>query len=399
MKTKDVIIIKDIGKEYSRDGNKFWALKDISIDIEKGEIFGVIGKNGSGKSTLLKLCSRVMLPTEGRIDIYGKTGSLLEVGTGFHPELTGLENIYFNGGVLGIPKREITAKLDDIIKFSGVEKSINVPVKRYSSGMYTRLAFAVAAHLDVEIMFIDEVLAVGDIMFQRKCLDKMGSMADSDGRTILFVSHDMSTITRLCDRAIWLKDGIITDIGDSGDVVRSYIHSTPIANSRNVHEIIDSLPQDNNVVIKDISITQNGTAGGVFYRDYPIDISVTYSIRYAEPGIRIIVSLLEDDGKPVLRTYHDQNEKIAPILSPGIYTSTLTIPANLLSRRIYEVSIGAFIYGGRLCTSDVSREGIRIPISVEYITPVDCYEEDTYIFRPLVRPTLKWNTVKMEAFE
>lgn len=201
-----------------------YSLKDINFEVQQGESFGIIGKNGAGKSTLLKIISRVTSPTTGKVNIKGRVASLLEVGTGFHPELTGRENIYLNGAILGMRKKEITRKLDEIIDFSGVERYIDTPVKRYSSGMYVRLAFAVAAHLESEIMIIDEVLAVGDAEFQKKCLGKMGEVAH-EGRTVLFVSHNMSAIEALCETGIYLQNGKIFERGNVQELINLYSKS------------------------------------------------------------------------------------------------------------------------------------------------------------------------------
>lgn len=198
-----------------------WALKDISFEVKKGEVIGIIGRNGSGKTTLLKILSRITPPTEGRAEVLGRAGSLLEVGTGFHPELTGRDNIFLNGAILGMRKKEITRKFDEIVNFAEIERFIDTPIKHYSSGMYVRLAFAVAAHLEPEILLVDEVLAVGDIAFQKKCLGKMGDVAES-GRTVLFVSHQMNQIRRLCQRCIWLDSGKIKKIGNTVEIVSAY---------------------------------------------------------------------------------------------------------------------------------------------------------------------------------
>ena len=199
----------------------FWALKDITFDVNRGEVIGIIGRNGAGKTTILKILSRITEPTEGEITLRGRVASLLEVGTGFHPELTGRENVYLNGAVLGMTKKEIDSKFDEIVKFAEVEKFLDTPVKRYSSGMYVRLAFAVAAHLEPEILLVDEVLAVGDIAFQKKCLGKMGDIAKG-GRTVLFVSHNMGAIRSLCGSAIWLDNGQTVKKGTAEEVVRDY---------------------------------------------------------------------------------------------------------------------------------------------------------------------------------
>ena len=215
-----------LGVENDRtvmDDSKFvWSLKDIDFEVKQGDVLGVIGKNGAGKSTLLKILSKVTAPTTGSVKVKGRIASLLEVGTGFHPELTGRENIYLNGAILGMRKHEITRKLDEIIAFAGVEKYVDTPVKRYSSGMYVRLAFAVAAHLESEILIIDEVLAVGDAEFQQKCLGKMGDISKSDGRTILFVSHNMPSISTLCSRSIFLKNGEISIDSTVANAITNY---------------------------------------------------------------------------------------------------------------------------------------------------------------------------------
>ncbi len=199
-----------------------WALRDVSFEVQHGEVLGIIGRNGAGKSTLLKILSRITEPTEGYADVYGRIGSLLEVGTGFHPELTGRENIYLNGAVLGMKRAEIAGKFDEIVAFAEVERFVDTPVKHYSSGMYLRLAFAVAAHLEPEILVVDEVLAVGDAAFQRKCLGKMGDVA-REGRTVLFVSHNMVAVRNLCSRTIWLQDGCIFQVGETTAVTEDYL--------------------------------------------------------------------------------------------------------------------------------------------------------------------------------
>ncbi len=212
--------LKNIGKKPASE--TFWALQDVSFDIHKGDVVGIIGRNGAGKSTLLKVLSRITEPTRGQIDLYGRVGSLLEVGTGFHPELTGRENVYLNGAILGMSKREIASHFDAIVEFAEVEKFLDTPVKRYSSGMYVRLAFAVAAHLNPEILIVDEVLAVGDAQFQKKCLGKMQDVSQQEGKTVLFVSHNMGSIRSLCRSTLWLKNGHLFMSGRTMDVVNAY---------------------------------------------------------------------------------------------------------------------------------------------------------------------------------
>jgi lipopolysaccharide transport system ATP-binding protein len=214
------------GDPHTKGEEDFWALKDVSFEIHRGERVGIIGRNGAGKSTLLKILSRITEPTTGRVEITGRVASLLEVGTGFHPELTGRENIYLNGAILGMTRREIRSKFDEIVDFAEVEKFLDTPVKRYSSGMYVRLAFAVAAHLEPEILVVDEVLAVGDASFQKKCLGKMEDVADREGRTVLFVSHQISSIQKLCNKGLLLRGGKIAFNGSSEEAINAYVNSS-----------------------------------------------------------------------------------------------------------------------------------------------------------------------------
>ena len=232
-----------IGEENDRrinsNSNIVWSLKDINFDIPKGEVFGIIGRNGAGKSTLLKVLSQVTNPTSGKIKLKGRVASLLEVGTGFHPELTGRENIYLNGAILGMRKTEIKSKFDEIVEFSGVEKYIDTPVKRYSSGMYVRLAFAVAAHLESEILIVDEVLAVGDAEFQKKCIGKMQDTSKNSGRTILFVSHNMGAIQSLCNKGIYLKNGGLVYQGEINDTINMYMQDIKIKDGQDLSKRTD----------------------------------------------------------------------------------------------------------------------------------------------------------------
>ncbi len=233
----------------NRMGEEIWALRDVSFTVDQGEVLGVIGRNGAGKSTLLKILSRVTAPTSGQVKVRGRIASLLEVGTGFHPELTGRENIYLNGAILGMTRQEVRRKFDEIVAFAEVEKFIDTPVKRYSSGMYVRLAFAVAAHLESEILLVDEVLAVGDAEFQKKCLGKMGDVASKEGRTVLFVSHNMAAVKSLCTRAVLIQAGNFIANGDMDFVIRAYLIQTSNTSTSN-YTIPFSLPREGNGVLK-----------------------------------------------------------------------------------------------------------------------------------------------------
>jgi lipopolysaccharide transport system ATP-binding protein len=243
------------GNHKSRNREDFWALQDISFDINQGDRVGIIGRNGAGKSTLLKILSRIVKPTTGRIEYYGRIASLLEVGTGFHGDLTGRENVYLNGSILGMSKREIDSKFDEIVAFSEVEKFLDTPVKRYSSGMYVRLAFAVAAHLDPEIMIVDEVLAVGDSVFQKKCIDKMTDIA-RNGKTILFVSHSYTSINALCDKAILLENGRLTSTGSVETVFNDYFKTVRVDNSSFDLEALPRYEHAQGIIFRDINFEE-----------------------------------------------------------------------------------------------------------------------------------------------
>ena len=281
--------------DRSKRGNSdiVYSLKDINFEIQQGDAVGIIGRNGAGKSTLLKILSRVTTPTTGKINIKGRVASLLEVGTGFHPELTGRENIYLNGAILGMRKKEIDRKFDEIVDFSGVEKYIDTPVKRYSSGMYVRLAFAVAAHLESEILIVDEVLAVGDAEFQKKCLGKMGDISKGEGRTVLFVSHNMGTVLQLCQNSILLKNGNIEAIGPSLKIVEQYYDSQK-------GQILKTEKSDKNIFLKQIyTCNSKGEYQVNFAFQQDIHLRMIIGVNKYEDIQNIGVCLLRQDKKRV----------------------------------------------------------------------------------------------------
>ena len=252
-----------------------WALKDVSFDVQQGEVLGIIGSNGAGKSTLLKILSQITAPTKGKIKIQGNISSLLEVGTGFHPELTGRENIFLNGAILGMTKREIRSKFDEIVDFAGIERYIDTPVKRYSSGMYVRLAFAVAAHLEPEILIIDEVLAVGDAEFQKKCLGKMKEVSQGDGRTILFVSHNMQAVQSLCKSAVWLHQGNVKEIGAASTVINRYIAGIQQSKLKQEWEDVHKAPGNEHVRFKKVELVPE-----LHNPNDPIDIRTPLTLKF-----------------------------------------------------------------------------------------------------------------------
>jgi lipopolysaccharide transport system ATP-binding protein len=286
------------------EGKSFWALRDVSFEVKQGEVVGIIGRNGSGKSTLLKILSQITAPTTGRVELHGRVASLLEVGTGFHPELSGRENVFLNGAILGMTKPEIRRKFDEIVAFAEIEKFIDTPVKRYSSGMYVRLAFAVAAHLEPEILIVDEVLAVGDADFQKKCLGKMGDVARG-GRTVLFVSHNMPAVQRLSDRGILLEKGQILQSGDVDGCLNAYIASTPLVTaSEDGIANLDHPPVGRRgtgrVLIERVELSPpNGRPKGVFMMGEPMRVRMTIRSQAMFSSMAIGFSFIASDGSEI----------------------------------------------------------------------------------------------------
>jgi lipopolysaccharide transport system ATP-binding protein len=320
-----------------------WALRDVSFEVASGEVVGIIGRNGAGKSTLLKILSRITEPTRGRATITGRVASLLEVGTGFHPELTGRENVYLNGTILGMSKTEIDRRFDEIVEFSGVERFLDTPVKRYSSGMQVRLAFSVAAHLEPEILVVDEVLAVGDAEFQAKCLGKMKSVSEGGRRTVLFVSHNMSAVRRLCERCVLLDHGQVETIGPSDIVVRRYL-SLGTTGGRELRWPAEDAPGSDEITFQSVRIldARDSTDSALSTGD-ELAVEIRYRIHLSLANLRIAMSLFTDDGVEVLATsdFHQQGER--RIREPGDYISVCLIPGGLLNTGRYTISIDADI--------------------------------------------------------
>jgi len=322
--------------------NTFLALRDVSFEVKQGEVVGIIGRNGAGKSTLLKILSRITEPTSGRASIHGRVGSLLEVGTGFDQELSGRENIYLSGAILGMRKAEIDRKFDEIVAFSEVEKFIDTPVKRYSSGMYVRLAFAVAAHLEPEILFVDEVLAVGDAAFQNKCLGKMDSVT-KEGRTLLFVSHNMAAITRLCRRALWLDQGQSRGLSSVEEVVAGYLASTKHeAPSLTFRDRLTMAPGSDVIRLIEVSVQrEDGQHMSCLDARLPFRIEIVYEILKRTSNLRVGVRLLSHDGTVVLQS-NDMDTREGDLdRHPGVYSSRCVIPGEFLNYGHYYLSIGA----------------------------------------------------------
>jgi len=318
--------------------NLIWALKDVSFEVQSGEVIGIIGRNGAGKSTILKILSRITKPTSGSARVYGRVGSLLEVGTGFHPELTGRENIYLNGAIIGMKRTEIDRKFDEIVAFAEIDKFLDTPVKRYSSGMYVRLAFSVAAHLEPEILLVDEVLAVGDAAFQKKCLGKMGEVAGG-GRTVLFVSHNMAAVRRLCTRVIYLRDGQIDFIGDTLTAIDTYLG----AYARQLNVVFSPKPELP-IRIHQLEIrNSNGQpADGDIETSEGFRIRVTYDINYPIRGVHAFLRIHLPEGDTLLSTGDaDTAPERLGERSPGRYVADISFPPRLLGEGNYSITWSA----------------------------------------------------------
>lgn len=306
-----------------------WSLKDINFEIEQGDAVGIIGRNGAGKSTLLKLLSKVTKPTTGKIYTNGRIASLLEVGTGFHPEMTGRENIFLNGAILGMTRKEISRKFDEIVDFSGVERYIDTPVKRYSSGMYVRLAFAVAAHLESEILIVDEVLAVGDAEFQKKCLGKMGDVTKGEGRTVLFVSHNMAAVKSLCNIGILLKNGKIIQQGHMDKVLDSYITNELSQNLKfKYNEDLNKKAQIQNLKVYNNESVETTDFG---HKD-DINIDVSFINRNVKNGVRINISIMDKFENTIFVSRRNFEKT-------GVHNFTVKIKGNVLIPNSYYYSV------------------------------------------------------------
>jgi len=326
---------------------EFWALKDVSFEVKRGEVLAIIGRNGAGKSTLLKILSRITEPTKGRVFLRGRVASLLEVGTGFHPELTGRENIFLNGAILGMTQREIRNQFDEIVAFAEVEQFLDTPVKRYSSGMYVRLAFAVAAHLEPEILIIDEVLAVGDAEFQKKCLGKMSEVA-SGGRTVLFVSHNMGAVRSLCSRAIVIDGGKIIASGAATQAVEAYLQLSSAHIGCEWFWENSEMPGDETLRVERVSLTKSdGKLTTEVQSDERFQIKIQYEQRAYIRGLRISVQLVTQLGE-IAFTTSDHSIRNEGVFVPGRYQSSCWIPEKLLNIGQYTVRLVIDVPGVRV---------------------------------------------------
>jgi lipopolysaccharide transport system ATP-binding protein len=363
-----------------------WALKDISYEVKRGEVVGIIGRNGAGKTTMLKILSRITEPTEGLVEIRGRVGSLLEVGTGFHPELTGRENIYLNGAILGMKKSELNRKFDEIVAFAEIEKFMETPVKRYSSGMYVRLAFAVAAHLEPEILLVDEVLAVGDATFQKKCLGKMGEVA-SEGRTVLFVSHNMQSLLRICSGGILLDRGQIQASGPIKEIVERYLSSD--ASIAAQFEWADhNASGDKFVRLRSVRVcNDHGQVSSIFYLSQSIRLEIEFECLLA--GRKLNPAFIVNDGLGnclFATANHHEAEWSGREYTTGLYRSTCIIPEHFLNEGLHQVRAKMVVDGSKIY-------GPEEPV-VFFRVLDDGTDRGEYVghWMGAVRPLLPWET-------
>ncbi len=383
--------LRHLNRFGEEDESVFWALKDINFEVKEGEVLGIIGKNGAGKSTLLKILSQISEPTSGRVEIHGRVASLLEVGTGFHPELSGRENIYMNGTILGMTRKEIDLKLDEIIDFSGVEKFIDTPVKFYSSGMKVRLGFSVAAHLEPEILIIDEVLAVGDFEFQKKCLGKMKEVA-GQGRTVLFVSHQMDAVTRLCSRVLVLKNGKVYYDGVPSTGIKKYLGTEE--NQNGAVAIFDLNGRNQFTEIRKVQLKANSkvldTSAEV--RD-EIQVDVTFEVFQDGLTISPGFNVYNEDGDHLFTSHHVEYMVDSSPLSVGIYQTSVVIPSNFFAEGVIYFSVALMQY--QPFTVFQNEEKI---LSLTILDKVDGFSARGIYggyFPGLVRPKLKWESIKL----
>ena len=370
---------------------EIWALRDVTFDVPEGIVLGIVGRNGAGKSTLLKILNRITTPTAGRATLRGHVGSLLEVGTGFHPELTGRENVFLNGSVLGMKRREIARKFDEIVDFAGVHAFIDTPVKRYSSGMSVRLAFAVAAHLEPEILLVDEVLAVGDAEFQRRCLGRMEELSNS-GRTVVFVSHQMQAVSQLCDDAIELEHGQMVNQGPAGEVVARYLQRVGGSGSEISWPDLASAPGGKVVRLRSVRIVDEAgaTTDAVDVR-FPVGVAVGFAV--LQPGYKVLpkIKVVDSQGSIAFNAL-DTSARWHEPAEPGDYVSTAWIPGNVLNEGLYTVEVAVAELG---LVKLITRAGMRETVSFHVQDPGEgdsARGEFRGQLRGVVRPLLEWTT-------
>jgi lipopolysaccharide transport system ATP-binding protein len=376
------------GREHDTPATEIWALQDVSFEVPEGQVLGVIGRNGAGKSTLLKILTRIVTPTSGRAEIRGRVGSLLEVGTGFNQELTGRENVYLNGAILGMKRTEIERRFDEIVDFSGVERFIDTPVKRYSSGMYIRLAFAVAAHFEPEIMLVDEVLSVGDAEFQRRCLGRMEELGNA-GRTVLFVSHALPAIAQLCDRALWIDGGHVVGDGIPSEVIADYLHQTRSAGPERVWTQESAPGNDLAQILSIRALPHERMPPGVVDVRRPIGIEIGFKVLREGKPLFPKIKVIDEEGA-VASNAMDTDERWLQQTPPGEYVATAWIPGNLLNE-------GTAVVEAAICSLDFPKlehhAAVYEALSFEVLDPGEgdsARGRFSGQWRGVVRPLLDW---------
>ena len=382
--------VRRLTQSGEADQDVHWALRDVSFEIKHGEAVGVIGRNGAGKSTLLKVLSRITAPSKGRAMVRGRVGSLLEVGTGFHPDLTGRENVYLNGAILGMDRAYVDRRFEEIVDFSGVEKFIDTPVKRYSSGMYLRLAFAVAAHLEAEIMIVDEVLAVGDAQFQKKCLGKMGS-ASKEGRTVLFVSHNLTAVKTLCSRALLLRQGTLVADLPAAEAVEQYMS-----------EIRDSVfeqrydgataPQNSTATIRRVALRDvHGGEIEELTTATPFRIDVDFATKHADAYPTFQVMLYDLENNCVFSSFGNREPHwYGRPMPEGLFRASCFVPGQLLNAQGYTVNVTLF--GPSFSEWSTARDALRFEVEDDSTLRGDYFRE----YVGAVRPALDWRTTPID---
>ena len=372
-------------------GRDLWAVRDVSFDVARGEVLGIVGRNGAGKTTMLRILSRITEPTEGRAEIHGRLGSLLEVGTGFHPELTGRDNVFLNGAILGMRRAEIARKFDEIVEFSGVQKFIDTPVKRYSSGMYVRLAFSVAAHLEPEILVVDEVLAVGDAEFQRRCMGKMESIGQA-GRTVLFVSHNMQAITRMCDRVLLLDGGRLIKDGPAPSVVSAYLQGQSGSSAHRDWPDANDAPGDDQVRLRSVRVVDE--AGDIVDSldvRREVGIEMTFDVLRDGPPFHPQIMVVNEQGIHAFNAMDTSSRWHGPT-PPGTYSTTARIPGNLLNEGLMTVSVFLSSTSSGKTAQHVFERDV---VAFQVIDPVEGDSAKgrwTGNWGGAVRPLLTWDT-------
>jgi lipopolysaccharide transport system ATP-binding protein len=374
------------GHSTDASDDEIWALQKVSFEVHQGEVFGIIGRNGSGKSTLLKILSRITEPTQGRVDIKGRVGSLLEVGTGFHPELTGRENVYLNGAILGMRKKEIDGQFDEIVQFAELEKFLDTPVKHYSSGMYMRLAFAVAAHMETEILLLDEVLAVGDAAFQKKCLGKMDDVA-RQGRTVLFVSHNLLAVQNLCHRVLWLNNGQNTQIGPPDQIVANYLKTSLKTNTERVWKDPVTAPGNEQVRLRRVCVRLvDGTSADPITVHTPFVFEFEYWNLKASKDFYLGVELY--DSKQILLF---DSGALRCSRGPGVYRQSCSIPGDLLNNGSYRVVLVLGTGYGK----ELHREDNVLVFDIQDDRDPEVGYYGTW--KGAIRPMLEWKAIELDS--